>query len=156
MKTSITLTPEIQKELNAKLRVYFLVTLFVSAGLLAISIVLYVLCGSEMLFVAIISATLIIFSILMLLGIRKANKSNPNFGVTTEYEFETDFFTATSFKDGEKIGFSKCEYRNLVKVMTTKNLVLLYTTASTALPVSKRDFTTDQIAFLMQQVKKKK
>lgn len=145
MKCTVKIDENLQKELNFKSwLIYLIFTIIGSVGLLAY-IVIGMFTESQVLeFILWISAFAFAFGIVMILSIKKINKKAIANGFIDTLEFEQDFCIEKTSKNDEVISTLKVYYKDLIKLRETKNYLFLYVNQAGAIPLPKNAFSNEE------------
>ena len=93
------------------------------------------------------------FGLVFLISVRKTNKQANVDDFINTYEFEEDYFTVDSVKNGEQIATIKTYYNEVFKVKDTKQYIFIFPTQYTSYPVIKETFTQEEIDVLLGRLK---
>ncbi|MFQ6752155.1 MAG: YcxB family protein [Clostridia bacterium] len=157
MKCKLRITEEMQKELNSKaLLTYLIMAIVGGVGLLS-----YIVIGTMheyawLDYLLYVSSVFFGIGLVFYITVKKSYKKNPNLNNTAEYELNEDHLVESIYKGDEQLANSKHYYTNIIKTRESKNYLFLFITAGAACVIPKNELSADELTLLKTWIEKAK
>ena len=147
MKCSVKIDEKLQKELNEKTWLNGLIFTIIGA----IGLGLYIIIGTfiENIILEIflwVFAFLLAYGVFILILVKMTNKKSVNNNLTDEIELFEEYLIESTRKNDEVISTNKIYYKDLLKIRETENFLFLYPNKVSAVPISKKEFTSEEFS----------
>lgn len=155
MKCKLKITEEMQKELNSKpLLIYLIMAIIGGVGLL-----LYIAVGTFkeyawLDYILFASSVFFGFGLVFYITMKNSYKKNPYLNNIAEYELNEDHLIESIYKDDDQLANNKHYYKNIIKIRESKNYLFLFITIGSACAIPKNELTNDEITLLKSWIEK--
>ena len=155
MKCKSEINAIMLKELNAKMKILYLIFLIIGSVGVGTYIVLAVIFDSVpgLDYLLICSSAYFAIGIVLLVTMKRSTKKQLAENKYDEYEFLEDCIVAKGYKNNEHIATVKYKYDGFVKIKETEHYLFLYPNKFFALGVPKDQFKKEEFEQIVEKVK---
>lgn len=142
------LDENVNKELNRKNMLSWLIVLLIGIGVTAFGVIATLFSLLESFYCSlmmVIGMLFITFSLICIIIILKMGKEQKNSNIELVYDFLKKYVILKRMENGTEIESEKIYYKYIIKTRKTKNYIYIYRSDKTVIPFCTRDVNLDDL-----------